>query len=212
MIDLVNNTISLDLFRKVLKEIKNQSTLYLDMIDSFSDNQFKSKVFLLDQLTNLGIVNEATYVVIIGCWYGSILIPVLSSKVSKITGIDLDDRSIRIAKNRFFPNYKNVYFRTGDTFDTTKNKTIYSDANLIINTSCEHMRPMCEWPYWDSVKSDAYFAFQSNNMFGIDGHTNCVNSIIEFKAQMPTKFEAIFENELIEDRGIRYTLIGKMHP
>ena len=90
-------------------------------------------------------------------------------------------------------------------------------ANLVINTSCEHMKPMREWgpapqyknPWWDRV-SPAYFAFQSNAMFDIPTHINCVNNIEEFKKQLPDRAEVLIEDEIPDERGTRFTLIGKI--
>lgn len=208
MLDFKNNIIDLDLFKRILKEVKNEPSLALTIIDSFSENQFKSKINLLDNINRLGILDKESEVVIFGCWYGSILVPALSNKVKKITGIDLDDMTIRIAKNRFFPNYKNVSWRTQDVFD--KDQERHHNAKLFINTSCEHMLPMKEWPYWAELNSDAYVAFQSNNMDWIDGHINCVYSLEDFKTQLPDNCEVLYQEEIADTRGIRYMLIGKI--
>lgn len=207
MIDFKNNIIDLDLFKRVLTVIKNEPILYLDIIDSFSNNQFKSKAHLLEKIDQLDILDSESEVVIFGCWYGSIIIPALSSKVKKITGIDLDDMTIRIAQNRFFPNYKNVIFRTRDVFVDQQR---HHDAKLFINTSCEHMPPMKEWPFWAELNADAYFAFQSNNMDWIEEHVNCVHSLEEFKNQLPKNSKVLIEDEIEDTRGTRYTIIGKI--
>lgn len=207
MIDFENNTISLDLFKNVLKELKNTDSAS-DIIDSFSNNQFESKGKLLELIDNLNILDDQSEIIIFGCWYGSVLIPGLASKVKRITGIDLDDKAIKIAKNSFFKNYSNIDYITDDVFSKFRGR--YSEAKLFINTSCEHMPPMKAWSWWPELKNDAYFAFQSNNMFGIQGHTNCVISIEEFKSQLPENFDTIFENELQDPRGTRYTLVGKI--
>lgn len=207
MIDFENNTISLDLFKHVLKEIKNTDRAD-DIIDSFSSNQFKSKGKLLELIDNLNILDNQSEIVIFGCWYGSVLIPALSPKVKKITGIDLDDAVIKIAKNSFFKNYNNIEFIVGDVF--LKNLSRYKDTKLIINTSCEHMPPMSTWPWWNNLQNNAYFAFQSNNMDQIEGHVNCVQSLEEFKTQLPLNSQVLFEDELEDERGTRYTLVGKI--
>ena len=107
-----------------------------------------------------------------------------------------------------------VDFITGDVFEF---RNAYKNANLFINTSCEHMKPMREWgpapqyknPWWDRV-SPAYFAFQSNAMFDIPTHINCVNNIEEFKKQLPDRAEVLIEDEIPDERGTRFTLIGKI--
>ena len=192
-------------FRNVLKTIKEFPDRSLDIIDSFSDNQFKAKENLVKYLDEF--LDKDHNLVIIGCWYGSILIPLLIPKVNKIVAIDIDENVIRIGKNRFFKDYKNISWSTGDAF--TK-QLDYSNTKFVINTSCEHMLPMKEWPYWSKLKSDAYFAFQSNNMFQVAGHINCVNSLEEFKSQLPKNSEVLIEEEIDDSRGIRYMLIGKI--
>jgi hypothetical protein len=47
-------------------------------------------------------------------------------------------------------------------------------------------------------------------MFNIDTHINCVNDIDEFKRQMPENFEVQVEDEINDERGTRFTLIGKI--
>jgi 16S rRNA A1518/A1519 N6-dimethyltransferase RsmA/KsgA/DIM1 with predicted DNA glycosylase/AP lyase activity len=207
MIDIENNTIDLDIFKNVLREIKNSNRL--DIIDSFSDNQFKSKLQLIDMIEECKILQSNLQVSIFGSWYGSLLVPLLAHKVKKIIMIDLDDEVIKIAKNRLFPKYKNIDYITADVFEKDREK--YWSTKLFINTSCEHMKPMNEWPYWNHIKCESFFAFQSNNMYQIDTHVNCVSSLQEFKKQMPGNSQILAEHELKEERGIRFTLLGKIN-
>jgi hypothetical protein len=207
MIDFEKNIISLDLFKQVLKGLKDINRAD-DIIDSFSDNQFKSKKKLLELIETLNILDNKSTITIFGCWYGSILISALAPKVQKIIAIDLDDNVVRIGKNKFFKHLDNVSWSTGDVF--TKYRNDYPLTTLFINTSCEHMLPMKDWPWWNNLQNDAYFAFQSNNMNQIEGHINCVQSLEEFKTQLPPNSQVLFEDELEDERGIRYTLIGKI--
>jgi len=104
-----------------------------------------------------------------------------------------------------FNHYKNVDFITSDVFHKDRKGRI-QNANLIINTSCEHMRPMKEL----KIDTKSYFAYQSNNMFDIPTHINCVNNIEEFKKQLPDTAEVLIEDEIPDERGTRFTLIGKI--
>ena len=184
-----------------------------DLLDSFSPNQFKSKLKLIEHIDKLNILTKNSEIVIFGSWYGSILIPAFYNKVKKITCIDQDAKVISRAKYNLFKDF-NVDFITGDVFEF---RDSYKNADLFINTSCEHMKSMKEWgpaptyknPWWDRV-SPAYFAFQSNNMYDIEGHINCVSSIEEFKYQMPDKAEILVEDRIVDDRGTRFMLIGKL--
>ena len=196
--------IDITLFKNIMAEARDNC----ELLDSFSPNQFKSKEPLIDKIKSLDILNSESEIVILGSWYGSILIPFLYDYSKRITAIDLDDNVISIAKNRIFKEYKKVDFITSDVFDKNRYGRIMN-ANLIINTSCEHMKPMNELEALHNSKS--YFAFQSNNMFNIEGHINCVNNMEEFKYQLPDNAEILIEDETWDDRGTRFTLIGKLH-
>lgn len=196
------------LFRNVLKEIKENPSLASDIIDSFSDNQFKSKTKILDYVDNLDILTPDSEVIIFGSWYGSILIPNLTKKVKRISCIDIDERVLKIAKNRFFKHYNNIDYIAADMFEGDRAR--YWNSTLFINTSCEHMLPMKDWPYWSNLQNDSYFVFTSNNMFDIEGHVNCVNSLEEFEAQLPDRAKVLHREEVEDTRGIRYILVGKI--
>ena len=192
---------------------QNRTAEEKDLLDSFSPNQFLSKMNLINHINRLNILTKNSQIVIFGSWYGSILIPAFYDKVQKITCIDQDSKVINRAKYELFKDL-DVDFITGDVFEF---RNAYKNANLFINTSCEHMKPMREWgpapqyknPWWDRV-SPAYFAFQSNAMFDIPTHINCVNNIEEFKKQLPDRAEVLIEDEIPDERGTRFTLIGKI--
>ena len=201
----------LNLFKNIMNEARNNT----DLLDSFSPNQFKSKENLINHINDLNILNKDSEIVIFGSWYGSILIPAFYNEVKKITAIDLDPKVMNIAKNRLFNHYKNVDFICDDVFNKFRDQ--YISCDLFINTSCEHMKPMKEWgsaptyknPWWDRV-SPAYFAFQSNNMLKIEDHINCVYDLDDFKKQLPDNAKVLIEDEIKDERGTRFTLIGKI--
>ena len=200
------DTVDLQYFKNIIAEGRNNK----DLLDSLSPNQFKAKESLIKHINSINILNSDSDVVILGSWYGSILIPAFYDKVKCITAIDLDDKVIRVAKNRIFKNYKKekLDFITDDIFSEARfGKIKHSD--LIINTSCEHMPAMNTLTALE--ESEAYFAFQSNNMYDIEGHTNCVGSLDEFKNQLPEHATVIIEEEIADTRGTRYMLVGKFN-
>ena len=202
--------IDLQLFKKIMAEARHSK----DLLDSVSPNQYKPKEVLIKHVEDLQLVDQNSHIVIFGGWYGSILIPAFKY-VDKITLIDKDKDVIGVAKNRLFDHYKNVEFISDDVFSSFRDQ--FKTANLFINTSCEHMKPMNQWgpapeyknPWWDRVRP-AYFAFQSNNMYDIPTHINCVSSIEEFKYQLPEKSEVMVEDKIRDERGTRFLLIGKL--
>ncbi len=195
--------VDLQLFKNIIEEGRNNT----DLLDSLSPNQFKSKERLIKLINELDILNEKSEIVILGSWYGSILIPSFK-KVKEITSIDKNDTVIKVAKNRLFNHYNNVDFITADVFNLGKHTSRVQNARLIINASCENMKSMKELGVLYNSKS--YFAFQSNNMTEIWDSVNCVKSIDEFKKQLPDNAKVLIEDELEDDRGKRFTLVGRL--
>ena len=196
--------IDLQLFKNVVTEGRHNP----DLLDSYSKNQFKAKELLVKHIESLNILNENSEVVIFGCWYGSLLIPAFK-KVKRITAIDIDEKVISIAKNRLFNHYNNIDFIIDDVFTWSNKSSRIKKTDLIINTSCEHMLPMKNLRnQYGNIKS--YFAFQSNNMFDIPTHVNCVNSIEEFKKQLPEGANVLIEDKISDERGTRFMLIGQL--
>ena len=190
----------LKLLQNIMEEVRENK----DLLDSFSPNQFKSKLTLINHIKDLNILNKDSEIVIFGSWYGSILIPAFYNDVKKITAIDLDPKVISKAKYKIFKDY-NVDFITKDVFDWAPDSSRIKNTDLIINTSCEHMPSMKKL----ELDSNAHFAFTSNNMYDIEGHINCVSSIEEFKWQLPDNAKILKEDRIVDDRGTRFILIGK---
>ena len=190
----------LTLFKKIMAEARHNK----DLLDSVSPNQYRSKEVLIKHVENLQLVDQNSEIVIFGGWYGSILIPAFKY-VDKITLIDKDPKVISIAKHRIFDHYKNVDFISKDVFDWAPDSKRIKTCNLIINTSCEHMPSMKKL----ELDTKAYFAYQSNNMYDIEGHINCVSSIEEFKYQLPDNAKVMIEDKITDDRGTRFLLVGK---
>jgi len=223
ILNVSNQSVDYTTIDNVMQTIHEHLDRKDDILDSFSSNQCKSKSALLNAVNKLDILDAKSTVVIWGGWYGSILIPHLTNKVKKIINIDLDDETTKISK-KIFENFNNVDYIADDVFASCRKQ--YRETNLIINTSCEHMLPMKDWPWFGpgavkednipgkdpKISSNCYFAFQSNNMFDIEGHINCVNSLEEFKDQLPERAEVLYEEEVEDTRGTRYMLVGKFNP
>ena len=190
----------LTLFKKIMAEARNNK----DLLDSVSPNQYKSKEVLIKHVENLQLIDQNSEIVIFGGWYGTILIPAFKY-VDRITLIDKDKDVIGVAKNRLFDHYKNVDFISKDVFDWAPDSKRIKTCNLIINTSCEHMPSMKKL----ELDTKSYFAYQSNNMYDIEGHINCVSSIEEFKWQLPDNAKVMVEDKITDERGTRFLLVGK---
>ena len=192
--------VDLQLFKNIIEEGRNNT----DLLDSLSPNQFKSKERLVKLIRDQLMVSTDSEIVIFGGWYGSILIPALK-EVKRITLIDKDKDVIGIAKNRLFNHYKNVDFICDDVFNWAPDSSRIKKTNLIINASCENMKSMKEL----HLDTNAYFAFQSNDMYDNHDSVNCVKGLGEFKLQLPNNTKVLLEDKIQDDRGTRFTLIGK---
>jgi hypothetical protein len=192
--------IDLQLFKNIMAEARHND----DLLDSYSPNQFKSKERLIEQVKKISKVDNNSEITILGGWYGSILIPAFK-EVKQITLLDKNKDIINIAKNRLFNHYKNVDFISKDVFEWAPDSKRIKTCDLIINTSCEHMRSMKEL----NLDTMAYFAYTSNNMYDIKEHINCVSSIEEFKRQLPDNAKVMIEDKIEDDRGTRFILVGK---
>ena len=191
--------IDLKLFKNIIAEARHNT----DLLDSYSPNQFKTKERLIGHIRDLNVVDDKSEITILGGWYGSILIPAFK-EAKRISLIDLDKQVVSIAKQRLFKHYENLDFITSDVFHNDRKGRI-QNADLIINTSCENMESMKKL----NLNTNAYFAFQSNNMYEIHDSVNCVSSIEEFRWQMPDNVKILKEDTIRDDRGTRFTLIGK---
>jgi len=71
------------------------------------------------------------------------------------------------------------------------------------------MPPMKYWPFWKKMKPGTYVAFQSNNIKK-DGHTNAAKSLEDFKNQLPSNLIILYDDEIRESFGDRYTIVGML--
>jgi hypothetical protein len=166
-----------------------------DIFGSLSPNQISSKIWLIENLTKICNKLETTNhkIEIVGSWYGYPLIEYLKNNISieKIECWDIDKEARMIAKK-----YIEI-FNNDNTFVYSKNYWHHlrtaSEATILINTSSEHM---VESFYQVTGKWDVFYhkkpiiVIQSNNMYHIDEHINCVDS----------------EEELIDKHKIREVL------
>jgi len=206
ILDLTNKDVNFDFLYKVLTATKDFEHLESDILDSFGNNQMKSKSRVLELVHENNFINRDSEVIIFGSWYGSILIPGLCDKVKRISCIDTNEQVLKISKNRLFPHVDNVDYIAADVFE--KDRERYWKADLFINTSCEHMPPMNTWPYWPQ---NTNFVFTSNNMYDIEGHINCVDSMADFKSQLPASATVLSEDQIVDERGTRFILAGVLN-
>lgn len=168
--------------RVILREYPHRTK---DFINSFLSNQINCKIWLIEELIKILERKQDHFTVkrvtVLGSWYGNIIVPLLIDNIPTLQEIDLIDMDEdALAISRKFLNHYNFkinYMHKDINFEEFENHY----TNVVINTSCEHMVPM------DSIifknDNDVIYALQSNNMYNIREHVNCVNSKEELTVQ-----------------------------
>jgi hypothetical protein len=119
----------------------------------------------------------------------------------KVKSVFADINNLTLHKNGYEWEVRNFREETG-----------YNEKflpNLIINTSAEHMSE--EWYNqirFKNIESNPIVAIQSNNLFDIPEHINCVHSVDHMKKKFPMR-EILFEGELQLKGYKRVMLIGR---
>jgi len=176
-----------------------------DYIQSVSPKQIACKQWLVDQL--IEIPHDFKNIHLYGGWFGYPLIDVLNKQYSIdiLTNIDCDKFATSVCFN--FKNYFNHHFVKTSTQDLVTTGGIYKEVDLVINTSSEHMPDLLELINNKSYNKSCVFALQSNNMFHLDEHTNCVNSHEEL-AEKSGLNTILYSGKLDLDNYERYMVIG----
>lgn len=170
-------------------------------------NQMTSKTWLVDSLyqTSQGRLGR---VCVLGGWYGvlgALLLHDHRFDIERIESVDIDPscEEVALSLNRSHVDDGRFVFRFADMHEIDY---VPGDYDLIVNTSCEHLGDLPAW--YAKVPEGTLLVMQSNNYFGIEGHVNCVNSLAEFKAQVPLA-EELFAGELALKKYTRYMVIGR---
>lgn len=173
------NTIGIDPdLYNVLKEAAHREYDVYHILDSMSEHQLESKAWLVENVMPFILEKENINVQLYGGWVAFPIVSFLHSvfDIGFIENIDLDENSIVLFKQ--YMRLKN-YEHYGRPHNTSMRGPHDMDIDLVINTSSEHMPDMKELVKDKYYKRKPLFAIQSNNMFHIDDHINCVNDRYE---------------------------------
>jgi len=213
------------IFRSIAdyKKKVNDTAIY----DLMSRSQMRSKIWLVEQLALIN--SNYTNVAVMAGWFGQIK-TIYDKRLtySKMRVVELDRKACETSDYVFnisnLENYK-VKAVCADINGLTLHKngyewsveifrdgTEYSEKflpNLIINTSAEHMTE--EWFHqlrFKKLDNDPIVAIQSNNLFDIPEHINCVHSVDHMMKKFPMR-EVLFAGELQLKGYKRVMLIGR---
>lgn len=170
-------------------------------MDAFWSGQLKSKEWLIVNLRKH--VNKFVTVDIHGGWVGVLASMLFQSDVPviNIRSIDIDPTCEPIAINMNKIEEMVGRFRAV----TADMCAIRSDADVVINTSCEHIT-QDQYDFWlAGLPYNTLLVLQSNN-YNIPEHVRIANDLEEFKTQ--SKINVLWAGELELPLYKRFMIIG----
>lgn len=230
LLELASNARVLFPKEKIFNAIHMYSRHYSDaevLNDALSRSQIKSKTWLIEELAKLD--TNYNNVLVLAGWFGQ-LKNIYDKKLTyaKMRIAELDKQACETSDYIFnlsnlenhkvksvnvdinnLTLHKNGYEWVVENF---RENTSYSEKflpDLVINTSAEHMKE--DWFFqikFKELDNVPIVAIQSNNLFDIPEHINCVHSIDHMKKKFPMT-EILFEGELQLKGYKRVMLIGR---
>tara|TARA_B110000503_G_C6946103_1_gene329029 strand:- start:89 stop:679 length:591 start_codon:yes stop_codon:yes gene_type:complete len=171
-------------------------------MDAFWSGQLKSKEWLITNLRKN--VNTFISIDIHGGWVGVLASMLFQSSIpiKNIRSVDIDPtcESIATMMNKQEEIVGRFRAITADMCE------IRSDANVVINTSCEHIT-QDQFDLWKSgMPADSLLVLQSNN-YDIPEHVRTAATLEEFKSQCG--INVVWAGELELPLYTRWMIIGK---
>jgi hypothetical protein len=232
IVDLNSNLLRLWPDNQFLKSLHKYGRTTDDisaLTDMLSKGQVQSKIWLATELANIG--KDYSNILILAGWYGQLIKYFDNFNYDKARIVDIDRFACLVSDTIFnldlIENYKvkavqadinqltahkHGYEFQIENFKNSEQK-IYTEntcPNLIINSSAEHMSD--DW--FNTIQrkqfiTDPIVVIQSNNLFDIPDHINCVYSIDHMKKKFPMR-EIFYEGELQLQGYKRIMLIGRL--
>ena len=183
--------------------VRNSEDRYRTL-ESFWKGQIRSKVWLADAL-RVNYVGDDARIVIYGGWNGVLSSILFNSSLSiqHITSVDIDEDCQETAYT------VNKNYEIAGRFDAvTADMCAYTEpADIVINTSCEHITQE-QYEQWLDIQPDnALFVIQSNNYFELDEHIRCSTDLDDFMRM--SKIKPYWHGEFETSKYTRFMIIGK---
>lgn len=172
------------------------------LLECFWKGQIKSKAWLIKNLRKH--IHAVVSIDIHGGWNGVLASMIFQSTIytKNIRSLDIDPSCEEVARsiNKLEEMWGKFTAITADMCTTA------SDADVIINTSCEHITQE-QYDMWLSLQpKDSLLVLQSNN-YEIPEHVRIATSLDNFKEQ--SKINVIWAGELDLPLYKRWMIIGR---
>lgn len=215
-----------EFYRDILEgvAVHAESTFYRDVLGALTlhqapqigvamnRNQMASKRWLADALFE-ALGSQLGSVLILGGWVGVLAAVLLHDRrfvIDRVVSLDVDPRCAPIARSMNATHVATGRFdaRTADMLDIDYEAPLAAGGgrcDLVINTSCEHLRDFGRW--FDRIPRGQRLVLQSNDYVACTEHVNCVPDLAAFRAQAPLA-DLRFAGERPMRRYVRFMLIG----
>jgi ribosomal protein L21E len=174
--------------------------------NAFNHKQVACKIWARDRLyESLG--GKFDHIAILGGWYGVFAAMLLDDnrfQVGEIESIDIDPSVAAVAETLNAGANGRFKAVTGDMY-----RLDYAalGADLIVNTSCEHIADLRGW--LDLLPRGTNVLLQSNDYFSEPSHINCVESADAFE-RLAGLAALKFSGALPMKKYTRFMLIGAL--
>lgn len=178
-----------------------------DLSVAFNHKQIASKRWLLDEL-HAARCGAFGRVVVAGGWYGLLSAMLLGDprfQIGEALSVDIDPACAEVAETLNAVHVKAGRF-AAVTADMRALDLGPAGADLLVNTSCEHVENLDAW--LARAPAGALLALQSNDYRREPDHVACVDSLEAFERQAGLG-EIRFRGELSTKNYTRFMLIGR---
>ena len=184
--------------------IRNSNDKYRTL-ESFWKGQVNSKVWLAKELYSIIPKTKLNDIVIYGGWNGVLASILFNSRLplNSITSVDIDPvcKDIACTVNRRYEIERKFTAVTADMCKYTQ------PADVVINTSCEHITQEQYEQWLSNQPDDALFVIQSNNYCELEEHIRCATDLNNFMHM--SKIKPCWRGEFETPKYTRYMIIGK---
>lgn len=184
--------------------IRNSKDRYRTL-ESFWKGQVNSKVWLIENLERI-LTAYPKKIVIHGGWNGVLASLLFNSRIlhiGHITSVDIDPNCHEIAST-----INKRQEMEGRFVSVTADMTEYEyNADVVINTSCEHLTNEAYRRWLELVPKDALIVLQSNNYFELEEHINCATDLDDFTRM--SNINVLWSGEYPTEKYTRFMIIGK---
>ena len=183
--------------------IAHQHNRINDLSISTNLTQYNSKKWLCDTLKQQTNLPVAPSILILGAWYGSLLVPMLLDAFdpSCITLNDIDPIVLECAQA--LHGLDKCRYEVFDVEEFAKHRDRFA-VDIVINTSCEHMQNIKEIVI---NNPECLYVFQSCDNKNDPGHINTASSTKDFVVQTGIT-TVTFQGRLNLGHKNRFMVIG----